>query len=73
MSISDDAHSVPIVGLPLAVVTTTGIFLFLAVLGVGTRIFVNYHKKIFGLDDGLVLFSAVRCPSFPASVRVHVS
>ncbi|ROW10407.1 hypothetical protein VMCG_02064 [Cytospora schulzeri] len=56
-TVPEDARSVALVGLPLAIVVTTGIFLSLAILGVGTRIYVGFQRKILGLDDGMMVFS----------------
>lgn len=65
MTVTSDARSVALVGLPLAVVVTTCIFLLLAVIGIGVRIFVGYRRKLLGLDDGLVLLSGVSMYSSP--------
>lgn len=70
MTVPEDSRSVPLVGLPLAVVVTTGIFLLFAILGVSIRFYVGFWKKILGLDDGMMLFSLVRNKT-PSPVFLH--
>lgn len=57
--IPEDERSVPMVGLPLAMTATTGIFLAISLASNSIRAYVNLSRKSLGTDDALVLFSQV--------------
>ena len=59
-AIPDDVRTVPITGLPLAMVATTGVFLAMSLVSNSIRAYVNLSRRALGTDDALVLFSQVR-------------
>jgi hypothetical protein len=59
-AVPDDVHAVPIVGLPLAMIATTGIFLAMSLVSNCIRGYVNLSRRSLGKDDALVMFSQVR-------------
>ncbi|KAK8044083.1 hypothetical protein PG993_004107 [Apiospora rasikravindrae] len=57
MTAPEDARSVPLVGLPLVVVTLTFFFTALGAIAVGIRTYIRLRLKSFGLDDTMVVFT----------------
>ena len=55
----EDARTVAVVDLPLAMIVITSFFVFISVLSNSTRAYVKISSRATGLDDYLVLFSQV--------------
>lgn len=67
-AVHPDVRAVPLVGLPLAMVTVTAVFLFFSLATNSIRAYVKFTARAAGLDDYLALFSQV---SFNRSSLVH--
>lgn len=58
-TVDPNAKSVPLEGLSLSIVVVSLVFLFLSVLAVGARTYIRLTDRVFGLDDGLMLFGTI--------------
>ncbi|KAI1763612.1 hypothetical protein GGR53DRAFT_531365 [Hypoxylon sp. FL1150] len=57
--VDTSARYIPLQGLSLAIVVVSSIFLILSVLAVSGRTYIRYSERVFGLDDGLMLFGTI--------------
>lgn len=54
-----NARYVPLEGLSMGIVVVSSICVLLSVLAVGLRTYARLRDRLFGFDDGLVLFGTV--------------
>lgn len=58
--VEDDARTVALSGLSLAIFVVSLVCLGLSLLSVGLRTYIRVFDNVFGLDDGLILAGVVR-------------
>lgn len=70
--VEDDARTVTLSGLSLAIFVVSLVCLGLSLLSVGLRTYIRIFDNVFGLDDGLILAGAVR-PTSTLCALMHAT